>query len=79
VSIKDHTFLAPMSSFELCTDRISSLMGPGKLSSHVTTLPNRTPCIKDVVGGGMRPRAKTSLWVGDRFQHSRNFANGCYT
>jgi hypothetical protein len=35
-------------------------MGPGKTSSPVTTSPNRTPCLKDVVGGGMRPRAKTS-------------------
>jgi hypothetical protein len=35
-------------------------MGPGNPSSHVTTSLNRTPCLKDVVGGGMRPRAKTS-------------------
>jgi hypothetical protein len=29
-------------------------MGPGKPSSPITTLPNHTPCLKDVVGGGMR-------------------------
>jgi hypothetical protein len=40
-------------------------MGPGKPSSPVTTSPNHTPCLKDVVGGGMRPRAKTSPWAGD--------------
>jgi hypothetical protein len=33
---------------------------PGKPSSHVTTSLNRTPCLKNVVGGGMRPRSKTS-------------------
>jgi hypothetical protein len=35
-------------------------MGPDKPSSPVTTLANRTPCLKDVVGGGMRSRGKTS-------------------
>jgi hypothetical protein len=35
-------------------------MWPGKPSCLVTTSPNCTPCLKDVVGGGMRPRAKTS-------------------
>jgi hypothetical protein len=35
-------------------------MGPGKPSSPVTTSPNYTPCLKDVVGGGIRPSAKTS-------------------
>jgi hypothetical protein len=35
-------------------------MGPGKSSSPVTTSSNRTPCLKNVVGGGMRPRDKTS-------------------
>jgi hypothetical protein len=35
-------------------------MGPGKPSSPVTTSLNRTPCLKDVVGGGMRLRSKTS-------------------
>jgi hypothetical protein len=36
-------------------------MGPSKASSPVTTSLNRTPYLKDVVGGGMRPSAKTSL------------------
>jgi hypothetical protein len=35
-------------------------MGPGKPSSHITTSPNLTPCLKDVVGARMRLRAKTS-------------------
>jgi hypothetical protein len=35
-------------------------MGLGKPSSPVTTSPNYTPCLKVVVGGGMRLRAKTS-------------------
>jgi hypothetical protein len=35
-------------------------MGSSKPSSIVTTSPNHTHCLKDVVGGGMRPRAKTS-------------------
>jgi hypothetical protein len=42
----------------LTTNRV--FLGPGTPSSPVTTLPNRTPCRKVVVGGGMRPRAKTS-------------------
>jgi hypothetical protein len=60
VSIKDRTVLAPMVSFELCTDHISDFYGPDKLSIPVTTLWNRIPCLKDVVGGGMRLRAKIS-------------------
>jgi hypothetical protein len=35
-------------------------MGPSMPSSPVTTSPNHTPCLKDVVGGGMRSRVKTS-------------------
>jgi hypothetical protein len=35
-------------------------MGPDKPSNPVTTSSNRTPCLKDVVGRGMRLRAKTS-------------------
>jgi hypothetical protein len=35
-------------------------IGPDKPSSHITTSPNRTPYLKNVVGGGMRLRAKTS-------------------
>jgi hypothetical protein len=33
VSVKDHAILAPMASLELCTDRMSSFMGPDKSSS----------------------------------------------
>jgi hypothetical protein len=33
MSVKDRVILAPMESFELCTDRMSDFMGPGKLSS----------------------------------------------
>jgi hypothetical protein len=60
MSVKDHDVLSPMASLDLCTDLILGFMGPGKSSSPVTTSPNYTPCIKDVVGGGMRPEAKTS-------------------
>jgi hypothetical protein len=35
-------------------------MGLGKPGISLTTSPNCTPYPKDVVGGGMRPRAKTS-------------------
>jgi hypothetical protein len=34
--------LALMPSLELCTDRMLGFMGPGKPSSPVTTLLNRT-------------------------------------
>jgi hypothetical protein len=60
VLVKGRAVLVPMASLVLCTDHISSFMGPSKRSSLVTTLPNHTPCLKDVVGGGMRLRAKTS-------------------
>jgi hypothetical protein len=60
VSVKDRIVLTLMASLEFYTDRTPGFMGPGKTSSPVTTLSNRTPCLKDVVGGGMRPRAKTS-------------------
>jgi hypothetical protein len=33
VSVKDRTVLAPMASLELCTDHMSSSMGPDKPSS----------------------------------------------
>jgi hypothetical protein len=33
VLVKDCAVLAPMTRFELCTDRMSSFMGPGKPSS----------------------------------------------
>jgi hypothetical protein len=33
VSVKDQTVLALMTSLELCTDRMSGFMGPGKPSS----------------------------------------------
>jgi hypothetical protein len=35
-------------------------MGLDKPSSPVTTSLNRTPCLKDVVAGGMQVRAMTS-------------------
>jgi hypothetical protein len=60
MSDKDRVVLALMAGLELCTGHISGFMGPGKFSSPVTTSPNRTPCLKDVVGGGMRSGAKTS-------------------
>jgi hypothetical protein len=45
-------------NYVLTTYRV--FMGPSKPTSPVTTSSNRTPCLKDVVGEGMRPRAKTS-------------------
>jgi hypothetical protein len=38
----------------------SVFMRPSKPSCHVTTSPNRIPCLKDVVGRGMRLRAQNS-------------------
>jgi hypothetical protein len=63
VSVKDRAVLAPMTIFELCTDRMSCFMGPGKLSSFCNYyvephLP--TSCGTFTFGGRMRPRAKTS-------------------
>jgi hypothetical protein len=60
VSVKNCAVLALMVSLELCTDHISGFMGTGEPISPVTTSPNCTHCLKDVVGGGMRSRAKTS-------------------
>jgi hypothetical protein len=65
VSVKDHVVLAPMASLELCTDRMSSFMGPDMPSSfcnyyiepHLPTL-----CGAFTFGGRMRLRAKTSSW-----------------
>jgi hypothetical protein len=61
VSVKDYTVLGLMASLELYTNHISGFMGPDKPNSPVTTSLNITPCLKDVVGGAMRLRAKTSL------------------
>jgi hypothetical protein len=33
VSVKDHVVLVPMTSLELCIDRMSGFMGPDKPSS----------------------------------------------
>jgi hypothetical protein len=63
VSIKDHTVLALMASFELCTDRMSGFMGPDKPSSffHYFVEPHLLgSCGAFTFGGRMRPRAKTS-------------------
>jgi hypothetical protein len=60
MSVKDHVVLTPMASLELYTDLISGFMGPDKPSTPITTSPNCTACLKDVVGGGIRLGAKTS-------------------
>jgi hypothetical protein len=63
MSVKDHTVLALMASFELCTDRMSGFMGPGKPSSFCNYLvePHLPAlCGAFTFGGRMRPRAKTS-------------------
>jgi hypothetical protein len=63
VSVKDRTVLAPMTSLELCTDRMSGFMGPDKPSSfcnyyvkpHIPAL-----CDAFTFRGRIRSRAKTS-------------------
>jgi hypothetical protein len=63
--VKDRTVLAPMTSLELCTDRISSFIGGDKSSSfcnfyvkpHLPVL-----CGAFTFRGRMRPRVKTSSW-----------------
>jgi hypothetical protein len=63
VSVKDHAVLAPMASLELCTGRMSSFMGPDKLSSFCNYyvephLP--VSCGAFTFRGRMRSKAKTS-------------------
>jgi hypothetical protein len=65
VSIKDRVVLAPMASFELCTNRMSGFMGPDKPSSfynYFVELHLPTSCGAFTFGGRMRPRVKTSSW-----------------
>jgi hypothetical protein len=63
VLVKDRTILAPMISFELCTDRMLGFMWLDKPSSFCNYyvephLP--APCGAFPFGGRVRPRAKTS-------------------
>jgi hypothetical protein len=63
MSVKDCTVLAPMASFELCTDRMSGFMGSSKPSSFCNYfvephLP--ASCGAFSFGGRMRSRVKTS-------------------
>jgi hypothetical protein len=63
VSVKDHTVLAPMARFELCTDRMSGFMVSDKPSSFCnyyveSYLPVHVVLL--LFGGRMRPRVKTS-------------------
>jgi hypothetical protein len=63
VSIMDRAVLALMASFELCTDCMPGLMGPGKPSSFCNYfvephLP--ASCGAFTFGGRIRPRARTS-------------------
>jgi hypothetical protein len=65
VSVKDHVALTLMASLELCTDRMSSSMGPDKPSSFCNYYiePHLSAsCGAFTFGGRMRPRAKTSSW-----------------
>jgi hypothetical protein len=78
MSVKDRTVLTPMASVDLCTDHMSGFIGSGKPSSPITTSPNCTPYLKNVVWGGIRLGVKTSPVVKDRFQWSRDFAHGCH-
>jgi hypothetical protein len=59
-SVKDHAVLARWKVLSCVLTTCRVFMGHSKPSSPVTTSPNCTPCLKDVVGGGMRSRAKTS-------------------
>jgi hypothetical protein len=57
--------LAPMASFELCTDLMPDFMRPGKLSSfynYFIELHLHASCGAFTFGGRMRPRGKTSSW-----------------
>jgi hypothetical protein len=63
VSVKNRVVLAPIVSLELCTDHMSSFMGPDKPSSFCNYyvepyLP--VSCGAFIFRGRMRPRAKTS-------------------
>jgi hypothetical protein len=63
MSVKDYVVLVPMTSLELCTDRMSGFMGPDKRSRFCNYyvephLP--TSCGAFTFGGRMRPRAMTS-------------------
>jgi hypothetical protein len=63
VSIKDREVLDLMVSFELCTDRMSSFMGPSKPSSFCNYLVEvhlPASCGASTFRGRMRPRTKTS-------------------
>jgi hypothetical protein len=63
VSVNDRIILAPMASLELCTDRISSFMGPDKPSrfcNYYVELHLPASCGAFTFGGRMRPGAKTS-------------------
>jgi hypothetical protein len=65
VKIKDYIVLAPMTSFELCTDHMSGFMGPDEPSSfcnYFAKLHLPTSCGAFTFGGRMRPRANTSSW-----------------
>jgi hypothetical protein len=63
VSVKDHVILAPMTSLELCTDRMSGFMGPDKPSNFCNYYVEPhllASCCAFTFGGRMRLRAKTS-------------------
>jgi hypothetical protein len=63
VSVMDRAILAPMTSFELCTDHMLGFMGPDKPSSfcnYYVELHLLASCGAFTFGGRMRPRAKTS-------------------
>jgi hypothetical protein len=63
VSVKDCVDLAPIASFELCTNCILGFMGPGKPSSFCNYLVEPhlpASCGAFTFGGRMRLRAKTS-------------------
>jgi hypothetical protein len=63
MAIKNRVILAPMASLELCTDRMSSFMGPDKPSSfcnYYVELHLPASCGAFTFGERMKSRAKTS-------------------
>jgi hypothetical protein len=63
VSAKDRAILVPMTSLELCTDRMPGFMGPSKPSSFCNySIERHLPASYGACtfGGRMRLRAKTS-------------------
>jgi hypothetical protein len=65
VSVKDRTVLTPMTSFELCTDRMSDFMGfdkPISFCNYYVEPHLPVSCGAFIFRRRMRSSAKTSSW-----------------